>query len=149
MVVPSDADPDADIDPEPGAAPELRPRPRQVTIASFILFFIAASWLLAGIANLFASRDEEVLRANDVSATTAVVFGLAFLVLAGVNIAAGVLVRRGHNVARIVAIGASVLGVLYPVLGILSLAADVAVVYLLLGPQPSREFFARPAPAEP
>jgi hypothetical protein len=153
MVIPSDADPDADAAPdepepdEPGGSP--RRRPVQVTVAAGFLFVIALVWLLGAITYFWASTDEQVLRDNDISSGTAVGFGIGFLVLGAVQAAAGVLVLRGSNPGRIAAVAVCALGVLVGLLGIPGLAIHLAVVYMLLGPRSSREFFVRSAPAEP
>jgi hypothetical protein len=152
MVVPSDADPDAEfeepeLEPEPAPAPG--PRPVQVSIASGLLFAVAAVWLLGAITYFWAATDEGVLRDNDISATTAMAFGLAFAAFGCVQAVAGVYVRRGSNPARIAAIVVCALGILLGLLGIIGLAVHAAIAYLLLGPRPSRDFFTRPAPAGP
>jgi hypothetical protein len=131
-------------------ASRRRALPLPVNVASIAAMFVAALGFYAAIGYFVAAGDEEFLADNNVGATSVVVTACVWLVVSAVQLVAAVLVRRRHRVARALLLVLAGLQFISALLlgAIIFLVVDGAILYCLLFPASTKEFFAGPAPAE-
>ncbi|MGH9245711.1 MAG: hypothetical protein ACRD29_15615 [Acidimicrobiales bacterium] len=122
--------------------------PSPVNAASIILIVLAALGLLFALLGFGAAGNEEFLADNDTTAGAVRTQSAISLFFAVVLLFLGFRIRKGSNGARIAAVAISAIGVVFGVLslptGILQVVLYGLVIYLLLGPPDSKEFFGGP-----